>query len=338
MRNVRDWLYEPLSAERFGWMVLSILILLGVLLFLVTYAIYVQRKLLGWMQSRVGPNRVGPYGLLQTIADVLKLLTKESFVPTHADRPLYLLAPIVAFAPAFVVFAVIPLTDRIAFTDIGIGLLFYIGVASLSTLGVIMGGWASNNKWSLIGAMRAAAMMISYEIPLVLAALGVVMLAGSINLVDIVEAQRGVWNVVPQFVGFVIFLIAALAELNRTPFDLTEAESELIAGYQVEYSGFRFAIFMLGEYVYLFAMGALIAILYFGGWLPPHPALDFIPGIVWLVVKTLFFAYLPFWLQATFPRVRIDQLMTFSWKVLMPLALVNIAFTSLVKTIAGGVS
>ena len=329
---MRDWLYEPLTLGRFAGMALLIFGLLNVVLFLVTYAIYIQRKLLGWMQSRVGPNRVGPYGLLQTIADVLKLLTKESFIPSHVDRPLFLLAPIVAFAPAFVVFAVLPLTDRIAFSDIGVGLIFYIGVASLSTLGILMGGWASNNKWSLIGAMRAVAMMIAYEIPLVLAALGVVMRAGSLNLTAIVASQETVWNVVPQFIGFLVFLIAALAELNRTPFDLTEAESELIAGYHVEYSGFRFAFFMLAEYVYLFAMGALISLLYFGGWLPPHPALSFIPGGVWMALKTLFFAYFPFWLQATFPRVRVDQLMTFAWKGLMPLALVNIVLTAALKT------
>ncbi|MDY0323335.1 MAG: NADH-quinone oxidoreductase subunit NuoH [Candidatus Carbobacillus sp.] len=328
---MREWLMGPMTLTHVIGMALVAFILLNILLGLVTYAIYIQRKLLGWMQNRIGPKHVGPFGLLQTIADVLKLLVKESFIPNNVDKSLFLIAPVVAFAPAFIVFAVLPLSENIVFTHLDVGLLFYIGVAGLSSIGVIMGGWSSNNKWSLIGAMRAAAMMISYEIPLVLAALGVVMLAGSMNLYDIVTSQATSWHIIPQILGFVVFYIAALAELNRTPFDLTEAESELIAGYFVEYSGFRFAFFMLAEYVYLFAMGTLIALLYFGGWLPPHPALSFIPGVVWLAMKALFFTYLPFWFQATFPRVRIDQLMTFSWKVLMPLAILNIVLTSLIK-------
>ncbi|MBE3597009.1 MAG: NADH-quinone oxidoreductase subunit NuoH [Hydrogenibacillus sp.] len=312
--------------------ILEVIIFTILVLGYAPFAIYVHRKLLGWMQGRVGPNRAGPYGLLQTIADTLKVLQKEEIIPANADTALFRIAPIIAFAPAFIVFAVIPFAPSLTFADLGVGLLFYVAVASISTIGVIAGGYASNNKWSLIGAMRAAAQMISYEIPLVLAALGVVLLAGSLNLNTIVEAQsRSVWFVIPQILGFVIFLIAAIAELNRTPFDLTEAESELVAGYQTEYSGVRFAFFMLAEYVYLLAMGGLIATLYFGGWLPPHPALAFIPGIVWFLLKALIFAFLPFWLQATFPRARVDQLMTFAWKWLIPLAMVNLVLTAMAK-------
>ncbi|ADG07519.1 NADH-quinone oxidoreductase subunit NuoH [Kyrpidia tusciae] len=332
---MREWLQAPPTWETWLGYVVASLLLLGFGLFFVTYSIFVQRKLLGWMQSRVGPNRVGPWGLLQTVADTLKLLVKENVQLNKADRVLFIIAPIIAFVPAFVVLAVIPYTSSLVFSDFNVGLLLYFGIAGLSTLGVITGGWASNNKWSLIGAMRAAAMMISYEIPLVLAVLGVVLLSGSLNLSHIVEAQaRSHWFILPQILGFVIFFIASLAELNRTPFDFSEAESELIAGYQVEYSGFRFAFFMLGEYLYLFAMGSLTAVLYFGGWLPPHPALAFVPGIVWFLLKALFFAFVPFWLQATLPRMRIDLLMTMSWKVLLPLALVNLALTVGLKTIS----
>lgn len=329
---MRDWLSGTLSAEQWLIIILAIVVLLLFVLFFVVYAIYFQRKILGWMQGRVGPNRVGPFGLLQTVADTLKSLLKEPVIPKHVDRPLYFLAPFVAFAPSFIVLAVIPFSPQVTYTDLSVGFLFYVAIASISTLGVIMGGWSSNNKWSLIGAMRAAAMMISYEIPLVMGALGVVLLAGSLNLNDIVAWQeQHVWNVIPQILGFAVFFIAALAELNRTPFDLSEAESELVAGYQVEYSGIRFAFFMLSEYVYLFAMGSLVTVLFFGGWLPPHPALGFIPGIIWFLLKALFFANLPFWFQATFPRARLDLLMTFSWKVLIPLALVNLVITAFVK-------
>ena len=329
---MRDWLSGTLSAEQWLIIILAIVVLLLFVLFFVVYAIYFQRKILGWMQGRVGPNRVGPFGLLQTVADTLKSLLKEPVIPKHVDRPLYFLAPFVAFAPSFIVLAVIPFSPQVTYTDLSVGFLFYVAIASISTLGVIMGGWSSNNKWSLIGAMRAAAMMISYEIPLVMGALGVVLLAGSLNLNDIIAWQeQHVWNVIPQILGFAVFFIAALAELNRTPFDLSEAESELVAGYQVEYSGIRFAFFMLSEYVYLFAMGSLVTVLFFGGWLPPHPALGFIPGIIWFLLKALFFANLPFWFQATFPRARVDLLMTFSWKVLIPLALVNLVITAFVK-------
>jgi len=314
--------------------ILSAAALLGIVLGFVTYSIYFQRKILGWMQLRIGPNRVGPLGLLQTVADVLKLLLKEDIIPKAADKPLFIIAPIIAFMPAFGVLAVMPFTESIHFADVGVGLLYYIALSGITVLGVVTGGWASNNKWALIGAMRSAAQMISYEIPLVMSVVGVILMTGSLNLIDIVEKQKemGMWFFIPQFLGFIIFIIAQLAELSRTPFDLTEAESELISGY-LEYSGFRWAFFMLTEYVYIFAMASLTTVLFLGGWLPPFEFLGFIPGIIWFGLKFLAIVFFIFWLQATFPRMRVDQLMQMGWKVLLPLALLNILITAVLKTV-----
>ncbi|GAB7387905.1 NADH-quinone oxidoreductase subunit NuoH [Bacillaceae bacterium] len=328
-----EYLSQPLSWQNFFVFFLAAAALLFIVLGFVTYAIYFERKVIGWMQARIGPNRVGPFGLLQTVADVLKLLLKEDVIPKKADRPLFILAPVIAFVPAFAVLAVIPYTDRLHFADLGVGLLYYIAVSGITTLGILIGGWASNNKYSLLGAMRSAAQMISYEIPLVLSVVGVVLLAGSLNLREIVHAQKelGMWFIIPQLLGFAVFLIAAIAELNRTPFDLPEAESELVAGYHIEYSGFRFAFFMLAEYVYVFGMAALTTVLFLGGWLPPFAFLDFVPGLVWFALKFSFVVFFLFWLRATMPRIRADQLMSFGWKVLLPLSLVNIFATALLK-------
>ena len=305
--------------------------LLLVVLGFVTYGILAERKVMGFMQGRIGPDQVGGrWGLLQTVADVLKLLLKEDTIPKAADRPLFILAPVIAFAPAFMVLAALPFTDALQFADIGVGLLYYIAVSGLTTIGVVTGAWASNNKYALLGGMRAAAQMISYEVPLVMSVIGVILLSGSLNLNDIVEAQKDVWFIVVQPIGFLVFLIAAVAELNRTPFDLPEAESELVAGFHVEYSGFRWAFFMLAEYVYFFAMAALTTVLFLGGW-HPLPFLDFIPGAVWFALKFSLIVFLFIWFRITFPRVRADQLMEFGWKVLLPVALVNIFVTALVK-------
>ncbi|WCK54336.1 NADH-quinone oxidoreductase subunit NuoH [Aneurinibacillus sp. Ricciae_BoGa-3] len=314
--------------------VISAVLLLAIVLGFVTYSIYFQRKLIGWMQLRIGPNRVGPLGLLQTVADVLKLLLKEDIIPKAADKPLFIIAPVIAFMPAFGVLAIMPFTKTLHFADMGVGLLYYIALSGITVLGVISGGWASNNKYSLIGAMRSAAQMISYEIPLVMSVVGVILLSGSLNLIDIVEKQRQmhVWFFIPQILGFIIFIIAQLAELSRTPFDLTEAESELVSGYHTEYSGFRWAFFMLTEYVYIFAMASLTTVLFLGGWLPPFAFLSFIPGIIWFILKFGAIVFFIFWLQATFPRMRVDQLMQLGWKVLLPLALVNIFITAIAKT------
>ncbi|OEH85446.1 NADH-quinone oxidoreductase subunit H [Desulfuribacillus stibiiarsenatis] len=304
------------------------------LLVTVMYTIYFERKVIGYMQVRYGPNRTGPLGLLQTLADVLKLLMKEDIIPAKVDRPIFVLAPVIAFAPSFMILATIPWSENIYGADLNIGVLYIIGISSITTIGMLMGGWSSNNKYSLLGAMRSVAQMISYEIPLVMSIIGVVILAGSMNLRDIVYAQQnmGLWFVIPQFLGFIVYMIAATAEVARSPFDLPEAESELVSGYHVEYSGFRMAYFFLAEYVYAIAIAALATILFFGGWLGPA----FLPGIVWFFLKWSVFMFIWFWLRATMPRTRIDQLMTFGWKVLIPLALVNIVITAVVRIWMGG--
>lgn len=311
----------------FGLAVILLMVVLG----FVTYGILAERKVMGFMQGRIGPNQVGGrFGLLQTVADVLKLLLKEDSIPKAADKPLFILAPVIAFAPAFIVLATIPFTDKFQFADIGVGVLYYIAISGISTVGVITGGWASNNKYSLLGGMRAVAQMISYEIPLVMSLIGIIMLAGSLNLNDIVAAQTRVWFIFAQPVAFLVFLIAATAELNRTPFDLPEAESELVAGFHTEYSGFRWAFFMLSEYVYFFAMASLITVLFLGGW---HPVmfLGFIPGAVWFALKFSLVVFLLIWFRVTFPRLRADHLMEFGWKVLLPVSLANIFLTALIK-------
>ncbi|MEM5016311.1 NADH-quinone oxidoreductase subunit NuoH [Metabacillus indicus] len=306
---------------------------LFVVLGFVTYGILAERKVMGFMQGRIGPNQVGGrWGLLQTVADVLKLLIKEDTIPKLADKPLFILAPVIAFAPAFIVLSTIPFTDSFQFADLGVGLLFYIAISGLTTIGIVTGGWASNNKYSLLGGMRAAAQMISYEIPLVMSVIGVVLLSGSLNLNTIVDAQENVWFIFLQPIGFLIFLIASVAELNRTPFDLPEAESELVAGYHVEYSGFRWAFFMLSEYVYFFAMASLTTVLFLGGW-QPVAFLDFIPGSIWFGLKFSVVIFILIWFRVTFPRIRADQLMEFGWKVLLPVALANIFITAIVKEI-----
>lgn len=331
-----DIVQNSLTLANFSIFVLLSVVLLLIVLGFVTYAIYFERKVIGWFQLRIGPNRVGPLGLLQTVADVAKLLMKEDIIPKKADRALFILAPVIAFVPSFVVLAVIPYTDKLYFTNMNVGLLYFFAVSSLTTLGIFLGGWSSNNKYALMGGMRSAAQMISYEIPLVISVVGVIMLSGSLNLMNIVHGQEGGfwnWNFIPQIIGFVVFIIAALAELNRTPFDLPEAESELVGGYMVEYSGFRFAFFMLSEYVYVYAIAALTTVLFLGGWHAPFAFLDFIPGILWFVLKFSFIVFCIFWIRATMPRIRADQLMTLGWKVLLPLALANVFLTAIVLEI-----
>lgn len=305
--------------------------LLMIVLGFVTYAILAERKVLGFMQLRPGPNRVGGrFGLLQTVADVLKLLIKEDTIPKLADKPLFILAPVLAFAPAFMVLAAIPFSENLQFADLSIGLLYYIAISGITTIGILMAGWASNNKYSLLGGMRSAAQMISYEIPLVISVIGVIMFSGSLNLTDIVEGQKNIAYIFLSPLGFIVFLISSIAELNRTPFDLPEAESELVAGYHVEYSGFRWAFFMLTEYVYLFAMASLTTVLFLGGW-QPIPFLGFIPGVIWFALKFSLVVFFMIWIRGTLPRLRADQLMEFAWKVLLPVALLNIFVSAVVK-------
>ncbi|MGJ9384738.1 NADH-quinone oxidoreductase subunit NuoH [Salipaludibacillus sp. CF4.18] len=309
-------------------------IVMNLLLGGVTFAILFERKVIGYMQLRPGPNRHGPWGLLQTIADVTKLLMKEDIIPNEADKKIFVLAPVLAFAPAFAVFAVLPFTENLGGADLNIGILYILGVSSITMLGVLMGGWSSNNKYSLLGSIRGIAQMVSYEIPLVLSVLGIIVLVGSLNLRDIVGYQEsiGVWFIIPQFLAFIVYFISSIAELNRSPFDLPEAESELVSGYHTEYSGFRFAFFMLAEYTYAIAISALATILFFGGWLGPA----FLPGIIWFLLKMAAFMFGWYWLRATLPRARVDHLMNFGWKVLIPLALLNIVITSIIKVWMGG--
>ncbi|ADI00628.1 NADH dehydrogenase (quinone) [[Bacillus] selenitireducens MLS10] len=304
-----------------------------VLLAGVTFAILGERKVIGGIQLRPGPNRHGPWGTVQTVADVMKLLIKEDIIPAKADRPIFVLAPVLAFAPAFSVMSVLVYSSSIGGADLNIGLIYFIGFSSITMLGVLMGGWSSNNKYALLGSIRGVAQMVSYELPLILSVVGIVVLVGSLNLTDIVnfQAEMGVWFIVPQFLAFVVYMISSIAELNRSPFDLPEAESELVAGYFTEYSGFRFAMFMLAEYTYAIAIAGLATTLFLGGWLGPA----FLPEIVWFILKVLLVMFTWFWFTATMPRARVDQLMNFGWKVLIPLALLNIVITSIIKVWMG---
>lgn len=290
----------------------------GIVLFLV----YFERRVLGRIQARIGPNRVGPWGLLQTTADALKLLTKEDIVPAQADKALFVLAPIVVFFGAAMAFAVIPVGPRLVLVDFGVALLFVVGMGSVTMLGYLMAGWASHSKYSLLGGMRAVAQLVSYELPLTLALLGVVILSGSLSTLHIVEAQRHTWYILLQPLGFLLYFTAGLAEINRTPFDLPEGESELVGGYHTEYSGMRWALFFLAEYAGVFSLAALATTLYLGGWLGP-----WLPGPVWFLAKTFLLVFAIVWFRGTWLRPRLDQLMSFSWKFLLPLAMVNLALT-----------
>jgi NADH-quinone oxidoreductase subunit H len=325
---------------------IAVLLFLGILP-LITYLVLAERKILGYMQARVGPNRVGPWGILQPIADVMKLLVKEDTVPREAVKWAFVLAPCLVVGPAFIIFSVIPMGPPSSgpgdpswfITDVNTGLLFVVAVATIGVYGLIIGGWSSNSKFSLMGGLRSAAQMISYEVPQGLALVGPLMLAGTMSMVGIVEAQRqaGIWYVVPQLVAFFIYLVAGVAETNRNPFDLPEAESELVAGFHTEYSGMRFALFFLGEYANMIVVSAVAVTLFFGGWLRPFPNvealafLDAVPGVVWFAFKVFFFLFLYIWFRGTFPRYRFDQLMDLGWKWMIPLALANLFLTGLVK-------
>ncbi len=306
-------------------------VVLGCLLFIAAYLVWAERKLLGRLQVRLGPNRAGIFGLLQPIADAIKMMAKEDIVPDQADRILFLLAPAVVTATALLLFAVVPFGSQITvmgrpvplvISDINVGLLFVFALSSLGVYGVALGGWASNSKFALLGGIRGAAQMISYELALGLSLVPVVMLAGSFSLVDIVDAQARVPFVLVQPVSFMIFIIAAMAESKRIPFDLPEAENELGAGYSTEYSGMRFGMFFIGEYVHMQVLGALLAVFFLGGWRGP-----FLPGPIWLLLKALAVSLVMIWIRATLPRFRYDQLMEIGWKVLIPVSLVNILAT-----------
>lgn len=305
-----------------------------------------ERKGLGRIQNRYGPNRVGPFGLLQPVADGIKALTKEDVVPRAADRVVHFIAPLVLVVPVFLALAVLPVGRNMAAVDMDAGLLFFFAVGAATELSVFMAGWSSRNKYSLLGAMRAIAQMISYEVPLILSAVAVVMMAGSLSTVRIVESQAGFsgwlphWHVLTPWglAGFVIFLIASAAESNRCPFDLPEGESEIIAGYYIEYSGFKFALFFLGEYIGMFAISGLAITLFLGGWTAPLPFLTWVPSYAWFFLKLLSLIALFIWIRGTLPRLRMDQLMNFAWKFMLPLALINLLAAGLWRFLPAGLT
>ena len=286
--------------------------------------VYTERKISAYMQLRSGPNRVGPGGTMQTIADMIKLMTKEDIMPAGADKWMWILAPMLLFIPAAAVFAVFPFDYQAIFADLNIGIFYFIAVSSQSVLPFLMAGWASNSKYSLIGGMRTVAQMLSYEVPMVLSILGIVMLTGSLRMSSIVAAQQQVWFIVIQPIAFVVYMITATAEINRAPFDLVEGESELVAGPFTEYTGMRWALFFLAEYANLLAASAIAATLFLGGWSGP-----WLPGWIWFLIKVGAMIFLFMWFRWTFPRLRIDQLMSFGWKVLLPLALANVVLTGI---------
>ena len=303
-----------------------ILIIVGVLVTLLTVAagnIYIERRLLSLWQDRYGPNRVGPFGILQVVADIIKIFTKEDWIPRFADKVVFVLAPGIILVTILITFAIVPFSPDIVIADLNIGLLFFLGLSSLGAYSLVLGGWASNNKYSLLGAMRGAAQMLSYEVFMGLSLMGVVMMTGSFSMVDIVEKQKEVWFVIPQFVGFVIFVIAGLAESHRIPFDIPESESELVAGFHSEYSGMKFGMFFVGEYLGITLISAIVTTIFFGGWLGP----DFLPPLAWFTIKVFGFIAFIILLRASSPRPCYDQLIGFGWKILLPLSLTNILVT-----------
>jgi NADH-quinone oxidoreductase subunit H len=304
-------------------------VLLGALLF-AAGVIWFERRLLGFFQERYGPNRAGPAGALQVIADMVKIFTKENWIPPFADKAVFVIAPMIILYGTLASFAVIPFAPGLWVSDPDFGLLFFLAMSSFAVYSVALAGWSSNNKYSLMGSIRAVGQMVSYEVFMGLSLMGVVVMTGSFSLVDIVEAQRGTWFCVPQFVGFFVFFMAGLAETRRIPFDLPEAENELVAGYHTEYSGFKFAIFYIGEYVGITLISMMVVTLFFGGWLGP-----ILPPFVWFIVKTLAFIGLFVLIRGSLPRPRYDQLLGFGWKIMLPLALLNLLATGAIVLAVG---
>ena len=334
--DIWDWIPEAL--QTLIVILLKIVAIVLPLILAVAYTTYAERKVIGYMQVRLGPNRVGPKGWLQPIADTVKLMFKEVILPTEANTFVFYFAPIMALTPALVAWAVIPFTSGMILADINVGLLFILAITSLDVFGIILAGWASNSKYAILSAMRAGAQVVSYEIAMGFALVGVLMAAGSLNLREIVEAQSGgvtQWFVWPLFGLMVVYFISGVAETNRAPFDVAEGESEIVAGFHVEYSGMAFALFFLGEYANMLLISAVAAILFLGGWLSPFESITFLTelpiiglllgnGIHWFFLKTAFFIFMYLWFRATFPRYRYDQIMRLGWKVLIPVTLVYI--------------
>jgi len=312
------------------WIVLKILLFVVPLLLAMAYLTYAERRIIGSMQMRKGPNVVGPFGLFQPFADAVKLLTKETVVPTGSSPVVFFLAPMVTFSLALLAWAVIPVSDGWLISNINVGILYLFAISSLGVYGIVMAGWASNSRYAFLGAMRSAAQMVSYEVSIGFVMISVLLSAGSLNLSKIVEAQQGLWYFIPHFPMFILFFISVLAETNRHPFDLPEAESELVAGFMTEYSSMSFALFFLGEYMNMIMMSGMISILFLGGWLAPFDFAPFtwVPGIVWFALKIAFCLFVFIWVRATFPRYRYDQLMRLGWKVFLPLSLVWLILTA----------
>jgi len=304
---------------------INIVTVLGIMLTLAAFLIWYERRLLALWQDRYGPNRVGPFGLFQVIADMIKIFFKEDWIPPFADRFVFVLAPVAIMIAVLMSFAVVPLSPDIWVVDLNVGLLFILAMSSMTVYASVLGGWASNNKYALLGGLRSAAQMVSYEVFMGISLMGVVVLTGSFSLIDIVEAQSGLWNCVPQFLGLLVFFVAGVAETKRVPFDMPEAEAELVAGYHTEYSGMKFGMFFVGEYLGVTLISCLTVILFFGGWKGP-----FLPPIVWFFLKTFVVIAVFILLRASLPRPRFDQLMSYGWKVLLPLALLNVLVTGAV--------
>ncbi|MEE9324631.1 MAG: NADH-quinone oxidoreductase subunit NuoH [Dehalococcoidia bacterium] len=323
--TISDWL-RPTVPEWGIYLIigfLGVLILVNLPTLLVPLLILLERRLLGRMQNRLGPNRVGPFGLLQPLADAIKIMTKEAIIPENADKWVFNLAPVAMAVPVFLIFAVLPFGEDTFLTDLNVGILFIIAITVTDTIGIFMAGWASNNKYALFGAMRAVAQLVSYEVPMIIALLGVVLMAGSMSLIDIVIAQETMPFILFQPLGFIIFFITVSAELNRSPFDLMEAESEIVAGFHVEYSGMKWALIQLAEFGGMLAFSGVIATLYLSGWEGPGLA-----PYLWLLVKMFFIVGIFIWIRATLPRLRIDQVMGLAWKFLLPLSIINAAVTA----------
>ena len=324
----------------------KIVVILAALIMIAAYMTFFERKLLAYIQIRIGPNRVWPRGWLQPIADSLKLFVKEDVIPARAQKFVFLLGPALIIIPALVVFAVIPFgpTEVWRLTDVNVGLLLVLGISSVGVYGIILGGWASNNKFSLMGGMRSAAQLVSYEVPMGFAVVTVVLMANTLSLVGIVEAQRaaGIWYFVPGIVAFFIYFVCGVAETNRNPFDLPEAESELVAGFHTEYSGMKFAFYFLAEYCNMVVISSVATVLFFGGWLRPFPNvaalafLDVVPPVIWFLLKMAVFLFSYIWFRGTVPRYRFDQLMALGWKVFIPVSLVNLMVVGLAVLLLGG--
>ena len=320
-------LFDFNALELIFFTILKILLIIIPLLIMIAYLTFFERKVIGYMQLRRGPNVVGPFGLFQPLADGIKLLTKETIIPSNSNKVVFLFAPVLTFSLALLAWAVIPVDSGVVLSNINVGILYIISISSLGVYGLIMAGWASNSRYAFLGALRSAAQMISYEVSIGLIIINVLITVGSLNLSEIVKAQEDLWFLFIHFPMFLIFFISTLAETNRAPFDLPEAEAELVAGYNVEYSSLSFGLFFLGEYGNMILMSSLTTILFLGGWMPIM-GVDFIPGIVWFLLKVCILLFIFLWVRATLPRYRYDQLMRLGWKVFLPLALIWIVFTS----------